>query len=82
LIGTEIGSCVLERLLGYGGSSAVFLARALNSEEEEQVAVKVFLPRSTLDGQMRKSFYQRFLREAEAASQLEHPNILSIYSYG
>jgi serine/threonine protein kinase len=81
LIGTEIGSCVLERLLGYGGSSAVFLARSLNSEEE-QVAVKVFLPRSTLDGQMRKSFYQRFLREAEAASQLEHPNILSIYSYG
>ena len=80
LIGKEIGSCVLERLLGYGGSSAVFLARSLTSEE--QVAVKVFLPRSTLDGQMRKSFYQRFLREAEAASQLDHPNILSVFAYG
>lgn len=80
LIGKEIGSCVLERLLGYGGSSAVFLARSLTSEE--QVAVKVFLPRSTLDGQMRKSFYRRFLREAEAASQLDHSNILSIYAYG
>ena len=80
LIGKEIGSCVLERLLGYGGSSAVFLARSLTSEE--QVAVKVFLPRSTLDGQMRKSFYQRFLREAEAASQLDHPSILSVYAYG
>ena len=80
LIGKEIGSCVLERLLGYGGSSAVFLARSLLSGEV--VAVKVFLPRSTLDGQMRKSFYQRFLREAEAASELEHPNILSIYAYG
>lgn len=80
LIGKEIGSCVLERLLGYGGSSAVFLARSLTSEE--QVAVKVFLPRSTLDGQMRKSFYQRFLREAEAASQLDHPNILSVHAYG
>lgn len=80
LLGKEIGSCVLERLLGYGGSSAVFLARSLTSEE--QVAVKVFLPRSTLDGQMRKSFYRRFLREAEAASQLDHPNILSIYAYG
>ena len=80
LIGKEIGSCVLERLLGYGGSSAVFLARSLPSEE--QVAVKVFLPRSTLDGQMRKSFYRRFLREAEAASQLDHSNILSIYAYG
>ena len=80
LLGKEIGSCVLERLLGYGGTSAVFLARSTTSAEP--VAVKVFLPRSTLDGQMRKSFYQRFLREAEAASQLEHPHILTIYSYG
>lgn len=80
LIGQEIGSCVLERVLGYGGSSAVYLARSLTSEE--QVAVKVFLPRSTLDGQMRKSFYERFLKEAEAASQLDHPNILLIYAYG
>jgi serine/threonine protein kinase len=67
-------------LLGYGGSSAVFLARSLTSGDE--VAVKVFLPRSTLDGAMRRSFYQRFLREAEAASQVEHPHILSIYAYG
>lgn len=80
LLGKEIGSCVLERLLGYGGSSAVFLARSLTSGDE--VAVKVFLPRSTLDGAMRKSFYLRFLREAEAASQIEHPYILSIYAYG
>ncbi|HEY1350832.1 MAG TPA: serine/threonine-protein kinase [Ktedonobacteraceae bacterium] len=80
LLGKEIGSCVLERLLGYGGSSAVFLARSLTSGNE--VAVKVFLPRSTLDGAMRKSFYQRFLREAEAASHVEHPHILSIYAYG
>jgi serine/threonine protein kinase len=80
LIGQEIGSYILEQLLGYGGSSAVFLAHSLSSQE--QVAIKVFLPRSTLDNQMRKSFYRRFLREAEAASQLAHANILSIYAYG
>ncbi len=80
LLGKEIGSCVLEHLIGYGGSSTVYLARSLTSGEE--VAVKVFQPRSTLDGAMRKSFYQRFLREAEAASQIEHPHILSIYAYG
>jgi len=80
LIGKEIGSCILERLLGYGGSSAVFLAHSLTLDEP--VAVKVFLPRSTLDGQMRKSFYRRFLREAEAASKLAHPNVLTIYAYG
>ena len=80
LIGTVLGSCVLERLLGYGGSSAVFLGRQHTSNQK--VAVKVFLPRSTMDLQMRRDFYRRFLREAEAASQLNHPNILPIYSYG
>jgi len=80
LIGKTVGGCVLESLLGYGGSSAVFLAHQHNPERE--VAVKVFLPRSTLDGKMQKDFYIRFLREAQAASELDHPNILPIYSYG
>jgi len=31
---------------------------------------------------MQRDFYQRFLREAEAASKLQHPNILPVYSYG
>ncbi|GAC1421934.1 MAG: hypothetical protein NVS4B1_03410 [Ktedonobacteraceae bacterium] len=80
LIGTVLGACVLERLLGYGGSSAVFLGQ--QHTPNRKVAVKVFLPRSTMDMQMRRDFYHRFLREAEAASQLNHPNILPIYSYG
>ncbi len=80
LIGTVLGSCVLERLLGYGGSSVVFLGQ--QHAPDRKVAIKVFLPRSTMDMQMRRDFYRRFLREAEAASQLNHPNILPIYSYG
>ena len=80
LIGQEIGSYILEKLLGYGGSSAVFLAQSRTPDEK--VAVKVFLPRSTMDKQMQKNFYTRFLREAQAASELDHPNILPIYSYG
>ncbi len=78
--GKEVGDCLLEYLLGYGGSSAVFLAQSLSSGEK--VAVKIFLPRSTMDTEAQKNFYRRFLREAEAASQLDHPYILSIYSYG
>ena len=80
LIGQVLGSCVIEKLLGYGGTSAVFLAQ--QRTPEQKVAIKVFLPRSNMSVQMQKDFYIRFLREAEAASQLDHPNILPIYSYG
>jgi serine/threonine protein kinase len=80
LLGKVVGDCLLEKLVGYGGSSAVFLAQPLNSEQK--VAVKVFLPRSTMDTQAQKAFYRRFLREAQAASDLDHPHVLSVYSYG
>jgi serine/threonine protein kinase len=80
LLGKEVGDCLLEKLIGYGGTSAVFLAQPRNSEQK--VAVKVFLPRSTMDSQAQKGFYRRFLREAQAASELDHPHILSVYSYG
>ena len=80
LIGKVLGLCVLERLLGYGGSSAVFLAQ--QQTPQRKVAVKVFLPRTGMDSQAQHKFYQRFLREAKAASELEHANILPIYAYG
>src|SRR5689334_9973380 len=80
LIGKRLGTCTLERLLGYGGSSAVFLAQ--EQQPERQVAVKVFLPRGNLDARMQRDFYRRFLHEAESASKLRHSNILPIYSYG
>jgi serine/threonine protein kinase len=80
LTGKEIGDCLLEYVLGYGGSSAVFLAQSLSSGGK--VAVKVFLPRSTMDVVAQKNLYRRFLREAKAVSQLDHPHILPIYSYG
>ena len=80
LLGKVVGDWLLEQLIGYGGSSAVYLAQPRNSEQK--VAVKVFLPRSTMDSQAQKGFYRRFLREAQAASDLDHPHVLSVYSYG
>src|SRR5437588_7066254 len=80
LIGKVIGSCVIEQFLGHGGSSAVFLAQ--QSTPERKVAIKIFLPRSHMNAQMQKEFYYHFLQEAEAASRLDHPNILPIYAYG
>ncbi|MEO8972757.1 MAG: protein kinase [Ktedonobacteraceae bacterium] len=80
LLGKTIGSCVLEKLLGYGGTSAVFLGQQL--ESGQKVAVKVFLPRTSMNARMQRDFYMRFLQEAESASKLDHPNILPINSYG
>ena len=80
LIGTVLGSYTLERVLGYGGSSAVYFAQQQDSDR--QVAIKVFLPRAVMDVRMQREFYRRFLREADAASKLDHPHILPIYSYG
>ncbi len=80
LIGKMLGSCVLEKLLGYGGSSAVFLAQDITANRK--VAVKVFLPRAGMDSRMQREFYRRFLHEARSASLLNHPNIVPIYSYG
>ncbi|GCF07627.1 protein kinase domain-containing protein [Dictyobacter arantiisoli] len=71
---------MLEKLLGHGGTSAVFLAQ--QKEPERKVAVKVFLRRADLDAQKQQEFHRRFLQEAEAASRLAHENILPIYSYG
>ncbi len=80
LIGKVMGGCTLERLLGYGGSSAVYLAQ--QQKPARKVAIKVFLPRPNMDKKMMRDFYRRFLHEAEAASKLDHPNILPIYAYG
>ena len=62
---------MLEQLIGSGSSSAVFLVQ--QSHPKRKVAVKVFLPHADLDAQMRRNFYKRFLLEAEAVSQLHHP---------
>ena len=80
LIGKIIGACLLEELVGNGGSSAVFLAQQYTPQRK--VAIKIFLPRSNMNVQMQRDFYKRFLHESEAASELDHPRILPIYSYG
>jgi serine/threonine protein kinase len=80
LIGKVVGMCVLEKTLGYGGSSAVFLAQ--QNSPRRKVAVKVFLPSPHMNIYMQREFYRRFLHEAEAASKLNHAHILPIYAYG
>lgn len=80
LIGTTLGTCVLQRVIGQGGMGAVYLAQ--QSRPHRQVAVKVLLPPAPLSPHQRDAFLERFRRETDAAASLEHPNIVPVYEYG
>ncbi len=80
LLGTVVGTCTLQQLVGQGGMGAVYLAQ--QSRPRRQVAVKVLLPATTLKPQHLAAFLERFRRETDAAASLEHPNIMPVYEYG
>ncbi len=65
----------VERELGQGGMSTVFLAEDL--KHQRQVAIKVL--REDLAASMGAA---RFLREIQIAAQLQHPNILPLLDSG
>lgn len=80
LIGTVLGTCTLQKLIGQGGMGAVFLAH--QSRPRRQVAVKVLLPAMALTTTQKAAFLERFRRETDAAASLDHPNILPVHEYG
>lgn len=62
--------------IGSGGMSAVYLAE--DSVQGTRVALKVLDPHLSWDDSGR----ERFLREAQHAASLEHPNVLPIFDAG
>src|SRR5688500_15726118 len=75
LHGTVGGYHILNRL-GQGGMGAVYLARQLSLDRN--VAMKVLLEQLAEDPQ----FIARFTREAYAAAQLTHHNMVQIHDIG
>src|ERR1043166_379810 len=73
--GTQIGSYRVEALLGAGGMGTVY--RAVDTRLNRPVAIK-FLSSDLADAAARR----RFQREAELASSLNHPHILTVYEAG
>ena len=64
----------LENEVGRGGMGIVYCARDRRLKRE--IAIKVLPPELSFRADIR----QRFLREAETAAQLNHPNIVPIYT--
>ena len=73
--GTEIGTYRIERVLGTGGMGVVYLAR--DSRLNRPAAIKV-LAEEVASASARR----RFQLEAQAASSLNHPHIITVYEAG
>ncbi len=66
----------IDRRLGAGGMSTVFLAQ--DTVLERPVAVKLLAEHLADDA----AFVERFQREALSAARLQHPNIVQVFDYG
>src|SRR5437588_1139181 len=73
--GAQIGVYQIESPLGEGGMGTVY--RALDSKLNRRVAIK-FLSNELADEAARR----RFQREAQTASSLNHPHILTVHDAG
>ena len=74
--GTRLGPYEIVSPIGAGGMGEVW--RALDTRLDRSVAIKVLLPEF---GDQSK-FKLRFEREAKTISQLNHPNICTLYDVG
>lgn len=71
-----LGGYQIIKELGRGGMGAVYLARQLSLNRK--VALKVMRPEWARNA----TFVARFTREAYAAAQLTHHNVVQIYDFG
>src|SRR6188474_2943114 len=71
-----LGQYELVDVLGQGGMSVVFKGRHKLTAQE--VALKILPPELAAHSQVKG----RFLEEARALAQLDHPNIVHLYNFG
>jgi serine/threonine protein kinase len=76
LVGHTLGQYQVTGQIGKGGMSTVY--QAIQTSMKRTVAIKV-LPRTLTH---EEKFLERFYREVEIVSSLQHPHILPVYDFG
>jgi len=76
LVGKTLGGYQILERVGRGGMGTVF--RAVQLSLNREVAFKVLSSRLLVDSK----FIEKFVSEARAAGQLNHPNIVQVYDVG
>src|SRR6516164_9442162 len=76
VIGGQLGNYLIESVVGRGGMSVVYRAR--HARLGTSVALKVLAPELSSDD----TFRERFLREAQMAAGIDHPNVIPIHDMG
>lgn len=71
--GRTLGGFQLVARLGRGGMGTVY--RAIQKSLNREVALKILAPELARD----QKFVEQFKKEARAAAQLNHPNIVAVY---
>lgn len=75
MIGSKINQYLIKEKLGAGGQGTVY--KALDTKLNRTVVIKVLPPELTA----KTANFKRFEREAQLCSQLDHPNICTIYDF-
>ena len=75
-IGSEVAGYRVERLLGRGGVSVVYLAEDLLLDRK--VALKLLGPELSSDARFR----ERFLGESRLVGSFDHANVIAVYEVG
>src|SRR5271170_7986454 len=76
VIGGQLGNYLIDSVIGRGGMSVVYKAK--HSRLHTSVALKVLAPELSSDD----TFRERFLREAQMAAGVDHPNVIPIHDMG
>jgi serine/threonine-protein kinase len=75
MIGTRINQYLIQEKIGSGGQGTVY--KALDTKLNRAAVIKILSPELTA----KTANFKRFEREAQLCSQLDHPNICTIYDF-